>query len=434
MKNTRYKTHKNPTLTYIRRNRVLQFLTYGIGLRFYNRLRMSKFTRYRNIALYNENPQSNNEHIISPCNDFSLTKEPWPFAKKVAMTISFDDLSPVKEPGFSDFGGNLEGPCVQRFKRLMSLFPYIKVTHFVPVVMSYDPIMSKFTNRENSIDDIRFLSWRQQLKRCTLSGRVEVALHGVYHYNWQYESPAEFAGLDYDEAKDLIKKSICIMSSAGFTPLGFRPPAWDLGHDYCAVDAARDLGLEYISASGVGIGINKNNKTVSDLYPCWFRGIINIPQNITLGLPGSVIRRILADIKNKRGLLSIKGHFVHSYYMSASLNVFNFWWLKHLLERIDNYRDDIWFATCSEIARFKRALDSIEFVFLSDDVLLVKNESNFKMDGLSLKVSGASRFIQKRVNSEDRIIILPSILPKHYITVDLSSKERGNSSEKLPQR
>lgn len=269
MKNTPQHNLVGSALSLIRQLRPFEFLVYGVARGVYSAVRDFNGERYSNSALLSEDAQScdlpsatNERHIVAV--------EPWPFGKDAAIVVSFDDLSPVSEPGFTDFGGDLHGTAVTRFENFMAQFPHVKVTHFVPTMMSYDPIRGVFSKGSGSIGDSCFREWRSWLIDWVSSRRVEVAAHGVLHYNRDISSPAEFDQMDYGQAKTVMLKSVDALMHAGFRVTGFRPPAWGLGNSSCVVVVAKDLGLDYVAASGVGIGLNRGKKTVSDLRPSLF--------------------------------------------------------------------------------------------------------------------------------------------------------------------
>jgi len=419
---------KKLPLTYMllnisRRLRIVEFLVFGLFIRIFSIIGISGSIDYAKKAVHKEDNLKNNHLEVKINHECITIIEPWPYGKKLALTINFDDISPNKEKGLTDFGGDLNGIIVKRFEELLSILREIKVTLFIPALLSIDLAKGRFYKQIGSIDDRKYERWRNWLKHWESTGRVEVALHGLYHYNYVKKSQAEFEGLSYEKAKPLMVRSLEIMQSAGFFPLGFRPPAWALGFSNCLINIAKELGFAYIAASGVNIGLNSYEKLVSDLLPTYYQGIINIPQNIVLGLRNNITFKLINEIEARRGVISIKGHFADSYYLASSLNITNYKWLISILYELYKEKDKIWFASMSEIAKYKICLKSIRIQQESSNILIVKNEGKYTIDGLTIKIANNDLTNRPYNQKNEERFVLPSISTGEIYRVELDSKK-----------
>jgi predicted deacetylase len=99
--------------------------------------------------------------------------------------------------------------------------------------------------------------WRDAVDR-TLERGGEIALHGLWHLDDGGRSPtlraslarrfltsgeAEFAALDAPGARKRIERGLEMLSSCGWKPVGFVPPAWQISE--AASSVLGDFGFRY---------------------------------------------------------------------------------------------------------------------------------------------------------------------------------------------
>lgn len=314
----------------------------------------------------------------------------WPFARKVAVTLSFDDVAPVCTAAGVDYGGNLSGQLVRRFDDLISNFPYLKLTHFVVPSLAYDSI-TRCRIGPVSVASDAAAEWRRWLKGHVHASRLEVAMHGLYHYNPVRRSAAEFDGLDLATTERVMNHALQLFSCAKLRVAGFRPPGWALGLDDACLLAAKNLRLQYVAASGVGVGLNRYRRRVSHIFPSMYKGIINIPQNLVLGLPWSITRRVVSTAFKRGGIISIKGHFVDSSRMAAGFDAANTIWLRRLLDSLASMKNELWFATHEEIAQFWQARLHVKLVHEHGSVWRLEYSGESTLFGLTLWFAAPER-------------------------------------------
>jgi len=236
---------------------------------------------------------------------------------KIFCNINLDDLCPkyFDEDGL-DCGGDITRGLSVELKNFLKTCPDASITFFViPCCIS---LRNKSGQAESNA--LRYnialpenRKWLHFYKDLSSRYSIEYAIHGCYHY--QYENPffgyhQEFSIKTEEESRTAVLKAIQIFSDAGLNPKGFRPPGWDMNSDLSLFQVLRENRLSYIAGSSNDGGFNIGQQNVSNYYPTLIDGFLNLPQNIELDWS---IKKIYSEIKHivaRRGIISIKGHFV----------------------------------------------------------------------------------------------------------------------------
>ncbi len=251
------------------------------------------------------------------------------------FTLNFDDFHPQSSKDGFDFGGDKEKGVFKYIKKLIDDFD-IKITLFVPTNWIDVPYNTKiaFIKSKLGIKFDNFLKnepfrldkhkeWCNWLMEYVDRGNIEIGNHGLYHHNHSsLRHSQEFAGLDYKESLNRIKKSEEIFRKAGikFVKL-FRPPGWGI-------------------SGGLFKALYKMNYSMS-IFKSSFRlckigeieGVKNIPQNYNINEPPS----LGIKIGNECGVIHAKGHIVYNYgpeIIKNGLNEKNFKNLYSLIKKV----------------------------------------------------------------------------------------------------
>ena len=100
--------------------------------------------------------------------------------------------------------------------------------------------------------------------------------------------------------------------------------------------------------------MNNFNQRVSNIYPEFFNGILNIPANISIHQSLSEAKPIIDKIIQMNGLITLRGHYVlGTYDLSNGIDRNT---LKNMSDIISyimtNYKGKVWFATLKEVAKW----------------------------------------------------------------------------------
>lgn len=116
------------------------------------------------------------------------------------VIFEFDDLNPHQEVD-----------CLDTIKRLVFLYPRIKLTFFVPAAYKNFLLTSDY-------------KWCDEIRGLVENGNVSLTIHGLFH------SQEEFKVLDKNEAENRLKEAESIFQTANlpFDKI-FRGPHWGNG-------------------------------------------------------------------------------------------------------------------------------------------------------------------------------------------------------------
>ena len=170
------------------------------------------------------------------------------------INISIDDVSPHPRSSVS---------VLERCFELMTVFPDIKFTLFVPV--SYWRTVGDTATKAPLQIDI-FPEFCEFLKILP-KNNFEIGFHGYYHGIPGITNNDEFKDLNYDQSKKLFEEMYKVTEAAGlseiFKPI-FRPPAWKMSPD--ALRAAKDSGIEIFALTGDDIYQGYDKKLDNVIY------------------------------------------------------------------------------------------------------------------------------------------------------------------------
>lgn len=281
-----------------------------------------------------------------------LTAEPLT-ADKVYCVINFDDLSPLPDDSkFIGRGGSKDDFVSVKQMELLRQFPFLGITHFmIPQFLPSDKYYIYNRHAYSIINPVNS-AWLDYYKSLVADYNIEIASHGVYHR--QAENPlfarhTEFAYLDYKESLDRLTKSIEIFKKAGFNPIGFRAPGWDMNTDLSLVDAISASGLKYAGLSSYDGGLNSIRQRVNFYHPVFIKGIINFPDNINLDWPLEKIKETVKKIVEMNGIIVVKGHF-SKHILTNSLSEENYRKLVETIKYIqEQYELIVEFATFKDV-------------------------------------------------------------------------------------
>lgn len=272
---------------------------------------------------------------------------------KVYCIINFDDLSPLPDQSkFIGRGGSKLDFVSLKQAELLQQFPFLGITHFmIPQFLPSDHYYL-FNRQQFSIINPVNREWLDYYKTLMADYNVEIASHGVYHRqagNPLFARHTEFAYLDYKESVERLKLSLHIFHEAGFNPIGFRAPGWDMNSDMSLLYAIADTGFKYAGLSSYDGGLNAVTQRVNHYHPVFIKGIINFPDNINIDWPFETIKEKIDKIVSLNGIIVIKGHF-SKHILTNSLSEANYLKLVETVKYIRSvYSETVEFATFADV-------------------------------------------------------------------------------------
>jgi len=287
----------------------------------------------------------------------------WPNDSVVALNLQFDDFcTQSKKNSRYDYGGNPHQGVVPLFTRFLEAHEAIKTTLFFVPWGSFNNSKGIFIgerkNKEvyaiNNPSHKNLVDWIH-----THNDRVEIACHGFNHiqtHKKHFLTSAEFEFSSSQEAEEKISQGLRMFEEVEIPIFGFRPPMWGIGYNagFGLINALKKLPFSYIAGSSPLSGLNWDRKRVSNIYPQYYEGILNIPQNISLAWNIEKIKDAIDAVISYGGIITLMGHFnEQDNWMEDGIGEKN-------LEKIDKIisyvrvkcHDKVWFATLSEIASF----------------------------------------------------------------------------------
>jgi len=140
-----------------------------------------------------------------------------------------------------------------------------------------------------------------------------------------------------------------------------RPPGWGMGQDLALIGALKKLKFEYCASSSLNDGLNYGEKRVSNIYPMFHQGILNLPQNMGIDEILTHTSSLADEIISKEGLISLKGHYTDNPRLGNEISGENIGRITALLDYLNRkYPNEIWYATMQKIADFWIAKDRLE--------------------------------------------------------------------------
>jgi len=283
------------------------------------------------------------------------------------LNINLDDIHPEGSRHIADCGGDMEKGVFGYVVRLIDEFPKLKFTLFVTPNWIYKPgniAPIRWLKKLVGLQDYNIWTeepfrldknkeWCEWLNEFVKKGNIEIAIHGLYHYNICYPHSAEFRDLPYEECKRrlIMAEEIFKKAQLSYTK-GFRPPGWGISEGL--FKALKELNYLYVSLDPSACGIS--DKDLPRYRISIYKGLVNIPQNWDIK-KGAVDEAI--EILKKYRFLSAKGHIQDKYgqdYIGNGLTEESYENIRNLLLEIEKEGINVKFVTMEEVARKFRDL------------------------------------------------------------------------------
>lgn len=268
----------------------------------------------------------------------------WPKGCIAAFNLQFDDFCAKEE-----LGGLPNKGVNELFFNAIKRFPFVKTTMFTIPDPKFDDDSRDYSINTNK----QWLRWIRSRK----FSKIEIANHGLNHLQHDLKDvyPAgEFLAKDLSNATQTLLKANGLFKKSGINTSGTRPPAYELGKNLEFIEAAKLAGFGYVAASTPLYGLNLFKKRVSNIYPEFYDGILNLPANISIHQSLAEAKPIIDRIMQMNGLITLRGHYVLG--TDRLSNGIDQNTMKNMTDIIDyiitNYKGRIWFATLDEIARW----------------------------------------------------------------------------------
>lgn len=235
--------------------------------------------------------------------------------KQILVNLNFDDFHPQTD-AWGDFGGNLERGVFRYVSQLWDEFPGLVVTMFttpnwidrpsrisspyyhIRRLLGLRPVVAHAEGEPYRLD--KHPEWCAAVRGYVAAGKMEVAVHGYYHYNPDTVIHGqEFIGLDHAASLDRIRRAEELFAQCGipFTK-GFRPPGW--GMSAGLVRALHDMQYHFVGFSGTPRKL---------VVPEWIAGMLNVPQNYSIK---EAFEEAVRQAE-KHGIVFMKGHMCYQH-------------------------------------------------------------------------------------------------------------------------
>ncbi len=304
--------------------------------------------------------------------DLSSVPDWLPKGKRGAVCFGIDDVHP-RTPELYEENGDLNRGVLGHVRWLLQRHEQLRITLFTTAdwrQISHIPTR-RLLSRTPWLRDRFHLSeilpagtmrlgrHPHFVQRLQELPRLEIGLHGLNHVRRGRGLPVEFAGLDKDACKRILRESIAIFEEAGLEYVcGMTPPGWDISENL--MSAMIDVGLKFVaSARDIRTDISPPASTnmsglkgVSLIYPQFIydRRLLHITSNFQATSP---IDRAIEIIENG-GLLAIKAHSLKnssSHIALDGLDELYRNYLDLLFARLDNiYGNTLWWTSMGEIS------------------------------------------------------------------------------------
>lgn len=293
-----------------------------------------------------------------------LRKQVWPARYLAVFNFQLDDFCvKTKKNAEYDYGGDPRAGAGKSFLDLMRQLPQVKTTLF----MIPDPLFIKDNHYNHAVHpqgkyscaNPRYEAWVQWITSSQFTRRHEIAQHGYHHLQTDVRGVlpyCEFEFKDEPSALAAITGGNNLMRQIGIEAAGFKPPTWSVGHnaDFGLVKALKRIPFQYVCLSSPVSGLNWDIKRVSNIYPTYYQGLLNIPQNINLNWPMEKIQRVVDGIVSRNGVITLQAHFnTQDDWMSDGLGEGNNKKIAQIVRYLETkYPRKIWFAQLQEVARW----------------------------------------------------------------------------------
>ena len=147
------------------------------------------------------------------------------------FTLLIDDFCPQITKNHIDF---------KVLMKLMDEYP-IKVTLFIPADMRELLVDHPLRYNNFSFCHIdRLKSWSEWANSLA-SDRIELAMHGYYHWNYEQKNAKEFCDLGYTTTEERIDKMLKAFKAIPNATKGFRPPGHGISEDLLGILVERNF-------------------------------------------------------------------------------------------------------------------------------------------------------------------------------------------------
>jgi uncharacterized protein DUF2334 len=280
----------------------------------------------------------------------------WPNGAIAAFNLQFDDFcSRSGVAGEYDFGGDHAGKINSLTDRLLAGHLDLKITLFAIPDADFKNWRGIYYRRQKG--NFKLSENKELVHWLVARQRIEVACHGYDHLNPRtkpFLGAAEFEFLSTEDSLRRIEDALDIFRQAGINVSGFRPPAWGIGFNsgFGLLGALKKSNFSYVSLSSPLSGLNWDAKRVSNVYPTNYEGLLNIPQNVPLGLPLGKIYFLIDRIISYGGLISLMGHYnEEDHWMQDGIGEKNIEKIERVLDYLEvKYSGKIWYAQLKEVA------------------------------------------------------------------------------------
>lgn len=352
----------------------------------------------------------------------------WPGDYKAAFNLNFDDFAPrTEKSGDFDYGGKPREGINALFVQLLKMNPQLKATLFTIPNSSFRALGKTDSSYKNKflISKPKYQKWTNWIhSELVGKGQVEIAAHGYRHFQDKVKSSLQWSEFEYAKEPEIIAsltKAQKTFAAVEIEVFGLRPPGWGLGKDFAVIGATKKLGFEYGALSTPNDGLNEGQKRVSNIFPVYYKNLLNFPDNIGIDEPLTSKKSVLDKIIIKNGLISMKGHYTNNPQIGNRIDRKN---IKNTQEYLDylerKYPDKIWFATIKEIADFWIAKKELKIKTLPAGTGLkisLLNNSPYDLRQLSIRLL---KYRNALIEKDPRYSLR---FDKNRIIVDIPARE-----------
>lgn len=235
--------------------------------------------------------------------------------KTIFFNLNFDDFHPQTDSD-GDFGGDLENGNFKYIRKLLIEFPDLKINmfttpnwidtpykyhhyfYYIRKFLKFKEIVPSLKNEPYRLD--KHLIWVRKVNDLINKNKIEIAVHGYYHYNpKEIIHGQEFKNLSYEESLKRIILSERLFEKCNLRYVKiFRPPGW--GFSEGLLKALRELKYK-------AIALNQSNSRTYRLEK--FYNFKNIPQNYSIKEKPYVA----LEQAKKYNIVFAKGHMSYKY-------------------------------------------------------------------------------------------------------------------------
>ncbi len=330
----------------------------------------------------------------------------WPFGHNAAVTLGIDDLHPESSSENIDFSGDMDAGNFRFLNRLVQERP-LKATLFVTADWlqrtyrnGFAKMLARILLRPSvyemgtyRLSNPRHKIWANWISSKQVSGRFDVALHGLYHLG-RNGGPREFIGLSVQECLERLFAAERILQDANINYVkGIRPPGWGISTElleaarmreylFIAGSADTETPVSEASAKGAGLsGVPLSFPHVDTRY-----GLVTFTANANYRTKERAL-----DLARIGGLVLLHSHVATVEGVEGLSDEFCSG-VSQICSELENaFPNAIWHSSLREIAEWQLAVSGLRFRASILDGgrrirVRVRNDSSFGASGLTLSV------------------------------------------------